>query len=215
MDKLKLGKYGVAALTLGAFSLILPASAKCATISFTTGPTGQQVEGNANNSFTFTGANISPFTATSADTFFTGSTVSTSFGLLQDVNPASSAANSNVIDVDVASSSSSKPIDFKGTVSAVAVNNTTAYEVNFSNTVGAINTSVNNVSYTELISNGVTYAIQTTQQLNTNAGGGKVTSLKGFVAGVPLGAAPEPASIATTGLAFALAFFGLRRKKQS
>ena len=146
-------------------------------------------------------ASISAFSASASDTFFTGTTTSSSFGVLQDVNPASSSANSNVIDVNVKSSASSSPIDFKGTVSAVAVGNTTAYEVNFGTTSNATSTMVNGVSYTELISNGVTYAIQTTQQLNTNIGGGKTTALKGFVGGVPLGAAPEPASIATTGLA--------------
>jgi hypothetical protein len=204
------------AFVFGAFLIALPASAT--TISFTTSASGSASDnyGTGAADFNFTGANVGTTTLsnTAPGTAFNGTVVSDSFG---ELTFASGTPNSNIIDVKLTptvNGGAAAAVSFDGTISSVVVGGQTAYSVNFSGTTGGTNVTSGALSgYTELTSNGLTYAIKTVEQLNTGTGS-KQTWVSGYIMGVPGSVTPEPATLATTGLALALIGFSLRRKKR-
>ena len=206
----KIAFHSTAALVLGFALSALPAAAT--TISFTTAGTPTNV-GVSGADFTFTGASVSSFDPT-AGVFFTGTTAGTSFGAFSF---ASGTPTSNVIDVKVTptvNGGAAAVVDFQGTISSVVVGGTTAYSVNFSGTSGSTAGTGALAGYTQLVSNGVTYAVKTVEQLNTGTLG-KQTWLNGYIQGVGQTIVPEPATLATTGLALVLVGFAARRKAKA
>ena len=206
----KITFHSTAALVLGFALSALPAAAT--TISFTTSATPTNV-GLGGADFTFTGANVSSFDPT-AGVFFNGLTTGTSFGAFSF---ASGTPTSNVVDVKVAPSingGAPAQVDFIGTISSTVVSGITAYSVNFSGTTGSTAGTGSLAGYTQLVSNGVTYAVKTVEQLNTGTLG-KQTWLNGYIQGVGGAVVPEPATLATTGLALALVGFAARRKAKA
>ena len=204
----KIGFGGTVAFVLGAVLTVLPASAT--TISFTTAGSPTDV-GVAGADFNYTGANVSSFDPT-AGTFFSGTTAGTSFG---DFVFASGTPTSSVVNVNLSptvNGGAAAVVDFQGTISSVIVGGTTLYTVNFGSTPGATNITTGALSgYTELTQNGINYAVQTTEQLSSGTPG-KMTYLAGFIQGVSMNITPEPATMATTGLALLLGGLLVRRK---
>jgi len=195
-------------MAFGVILAALPATAD--TISFTTAPASQNVaaSGETNSYFNYQGVTVNT-TYTPSGTAFTGSATD-SFGYLSFANGvAPPAGTSNVIDVTLntptINGGQQASVTFDGTVTSQVLSGVTVYNVNFTGASGT--TTIGGVQYADVISNGVTYAIQATQQLNT-----KYTYLNGYILGVPPPTAPEPATIATTGLALALAGLIARRK---
>jgi hypothetical protein len=220
----KIGFIGTAAVC-GAFLATLPA--KATTITYTTTPSSATVASKASgasSAFIYTGI-TSPVTTfdPTGGVFLDGATALTSFGEFTFSSTAPASTTSNVIDITVHPTingvAATTGLTFVGTVAPVSGGQ---FAINFGSTAGTSqvnlkdpNTGFTN-QYTELISNGVTYALQT-ERLNP---GGPGTWLNGFVTGVPLGVplgvspatVPEPATLATTGLALALAGLIARRK---
>jgi hypothetical protein len=125
----------------------------------------------------------------------------------------SNAANSSVIDLKVTptlSNGTTPAVNFSGTVEPVTTGSTT-YQVSFAATTGSTQVTIGGVAYTDIVSNGVNYAVQTTETLDTSLVG-KGTWINGYIAGVAGPVAPEPGTMATAGLALALVGFLARRK---
>jgi hypothetical protein len=204
----KIAFHSTAALVLGFALSAFPAVAT--TISFGTTATPSNV-GVGGADFTFTGASVSSFDPT-AGVFFNGLTTGTSFGAFSF---ASGTPTSNVVDVKVAptvNGGSAAVVDFQGTITPIS--GTTQFMVNFSGTTGSTAGTGSLAGYTQLVSNGVTYAVKTVEQLNTGTLG-KQTWLNGYIQGVGGAVVPEPATLATTGLALALVGFAARRKAKA
>jgi len=204
----KITSGGILAFVSGALLTALPASAT--TISFVTSGSPTNV-GVAGADFTYMGASVASFDPT-AGVFFNGTTAATSFG---DFSFSNGTPTSNVADVKITptiNGGAAAVVDFNGTISSAVIGGQTVYSVNFSGTPGTVAGTGALAGYTELVSNGVTYAVQTVEQLNTGTLG-KQTWLSGYIQGVPGPMTPEPATMATTGLALALVGFAAARRK--
>jgi hypothetical protein len=198
----------VVALSFGVLLNALPATAE--TISFTTGPIQTNL-GTGSYDVVFLGADVPSFDPSAGSgpgggTFFNAPGLTGSFGMFGFNN--GSPTNGNVVSVDVTPSINGAPaspsIDFSGTI---AVNSGAA-----SVTFGGPTESINGNQYVYQVSNGVQYAIEQTQSLPTSAS--KTSFLVGFV-GVASAVTPEPATLATTGLALLLAGFVARRRAKA
>lgn len=203
----KINSSSMLALAFGALLTAFPAIAE--TITFTTGPSPQSNFGAAPYNYTFLGADVStPFDpTTNGGTFFSSSLMlSDSFGMIGF--KSSGTPNGTVVNVDVTPTingvTAATAIDFSGTV---AVNSGSGVSsVLFS---GGNTEVLNGQTYVYQVSNGVQYAIEQVQSLPTNSA--KASYLVGFVGVVP-SLTPEPATVATTGLALVLAGLIARRK---
>ncbi len=201
----KITSSSIVALAFGALLTVVPASAEL--ITFTTGPT-QSNFGASPYNYTFLGADVSTGfdPTTNGGTFFTSNMLSNSFGVVGF--KSSGSPTSNVVDVDLTPTingvTAATSIDFSGTV---AVNSSTGVSsVLFS---GGSTEVLNGQTYVYQVANGVQYAIEQVQNLPT--GPNKSSYLVGFV-GVPASATPEPATVATAGLALVLVGLVARRK---
>jgi hypothetical protein len=219
----RIGSINIAAVALGAFLTALPAAAT--TISFTTSSDVAAVGDGSTTSaiFGYNSETMGPFDPTVAGgVLFSGSS-SSSFGGFS-YSPSSNSANPDVINVTVQPTSGSA-VTFEGQVSSMVLSGKTVYWVDFSGTPGASNDNLvpgggtGSANYFTSLesSSGVSYDIKTIQQFNAPGGsgtGGKQTWLTGWV-GVPLVMTPEPATLATTGLALVLAGLVARRKAKA
>jgi hypothetical protein len=189
------------ALAFGALLAAFPASAS--TITFTTGPNATNL-GTGADDYNFAGADVSTAfnPTTGGGTTFNLASLSASFG---EFIFKSDTPNTAVVSVDVTPTingvTASTAIDFSGTI-AVSGGIPT---VKFSGSTETINGN----TYVYQVSNGVQYAIEQTQNLPTSLN--KTSYLVGFV-GVPFSTTPEPATVATTGLALVLVGLVARRK---
>jgi hypothetical protein len=206
---------GIGALALGSFLTALPAAAT--TMTFTTAATPGTVAAageTANTFFNYIDASGVPSFDPSTQTNFGVSNPSSanSFGGFTFItNTAPPNGTSSVVTVALTPTINGgkvAAVDFSGTVSAVS---NSSYSISFSGTPGATNTAG---GYTDLTSNGITYAIETTQTLNAS-GAGKQAWLQGYILGVPAASTPEPATLTTTGIALCLVGFGIRRRAKA
>ena len=193
----KINSSSMLALAFGALLTAFPAMAE--TITFTTGPNATNL-GTGDVTTTTGGNPIDP--ATPGGNTFNLAGLSESFGefIFKNATP-----NSAVVSVDVTPTinggSPSSSINFSGTIAVSGG----IPSITFSGSTETINGS----TYVYQVSNGVEYAIQQTQSLPTSLN--KSTYLVGFI-GVPPSITPEPATLATTGLALVLAGLLARRK---
>jgi len=147
----------------------------------------------------------------------TNNSIFNSFGILEVGSVA--PTNGDVVKVNVTPTitvngsavSATSVLPFQGTIAVSAG----VASINFGATANSTQVTVGGVQYTELSDtvNGQTadYAIQTVQQLT----GSKEDTLYGFVVGVPMNATPEPATLATSGLALLLVGLAARRKTKA
>jgi len=204
----KINSSSMLALAFGALLTACPAMAE--TITFTTGPSPQSNFGADSYNYTFLG-NTGPTTGidptTNGGTFFSSTTqLGDSFGMIGFKN--SGTPNGTVVNVDVTPTingvTAATSVDFSGTVAVNSVSGVSS--VLFS---GGKTEDLNGQTFVYQVSNGVQYAIEQVQNLPTNTA--KASYLVGFI-GVAPSLTPEPATMATTGLALVLAGLIARRK---
>jgi len=200
----KISSSGILALTFGALLTAFPATAE--TITFTTGPDATNL-GTGSYDVNFVGADVNVGTPTVGGTFYDAPGLTGSFGMFGF--GTGSPTNGNVVSVDVTPTINGGPaspaIDFSGTI---AVHSGIA-SISFS---GPTETLSDGNKYVYQNANGVQYAIEQTQTLPTSTT--KSSILVGWV-GVPAAITPEPATMATTGLALVLAGLIARRKAKA
>ncbi len=223
-----------AALTFGAIATVIPAYATT-TVSVATSSSPTSV-GVGGYDWIFNGSTTTPLTLpTSGGLTFNGNTMSSEFGLYSSVGDTGATNSaSEVIDVSVAptvkvngATQAASAVVFQGSIQAIGSGANTQYEMLFGSNgtqacanaaVSCTTTSNGNVvnngqsivniggtNYTELVENGIDYAVQSQTFLTP----GKATYFNGYIG---LATAPEPATMATTGLAAAFLGLFLRRK---
>ncbi len=213
----KIKSNSIMALVFGALLAVAPATATSITATFVTGPVQTSV-GTGTFDYNYQNVmagDIAQFNLSMTPQFFnTNDSLFNSFGILEVGTTA--PTNGDVVKVNVTPTitvngsavTASTVLPFQGTI---AVSGGVA-SINFGATANSTQVTVGGVQYTELSDtvNGQTadYAIQTVQQLT----GSKEDTLYGFIVGVCPSVTPEPATLATTGLALMLVGFAARRK---
>jgi len=198
----KISSGSIVAMTFVALLTALPAAATTITFSTTgTSSTGDWTYDGVTN---LNVGNISGGTSFNADSMFD------SFGAIQ-LNTAT-PGNSSVINVDLTPTvngvKATTALDFVGNI---AVSSGT---INFGSTPGAVAGTGALAGYTVLQYNNVDYGIETSQPLSLG-GKNKDTWIAGYVMGVPAAVTPEPATLATTGIALLFIGLGIRRKART
>jgi ethanolamine utilization microcompartment shell protein EutS len=182
----------------------LPAAAT--TITFSTTGT------SSSSDWTYEGVTNLGVTNVTAGQSYNMQSLFDSFGAIQ-LNTAT-PGSSSVINVNLTPTVGGVPattaLDFQGTVAVTGSVGT----INFGSTPGATAGTGTLAGYTVLQYNNVDYAIQTSQSLTLGAPA-KFTWLAGYVMGVPGAITPEPATVATTGMALLFLGFGLRRRMRA
>jgi hypothetical protein len=205
---------GIGVLALGSFLTALPAAATTMTFSTAATPGTIAAVGESPNTFFnyIDASGVPSFDPSTQNNFggIGGSSTDSFGGFTFITNTAPPNGTSSVVTVALTptiSGGTKAAVDFSGTITAVS---NSTYSINFSGTPGA----TSNASYTDLTSNGITYAIETTQTLNSS-GAGKQTWLQGYILGVPSASTPEPATLTTTAIALCLVGFGIRRRAKA
>jgi hypothetical protein len=200
----KINTSSIVATAFVALLTALPAAAT--TITFST--TGS----SSNGSWTYGGVpagDIATATLPSGGTYYNSQSLFNSFGEVTVNSSSPTDANISVnLTPTVDGTKAITALDFTGTTAV------SSDAISFAGTAGSTQTTIGGVAYTQLVSNNIDYDIKTTQTLILG-GAGKMTWLSGYIVGVSPLATPEPATLATTGLALVLAGLIARRKAKA